>query len=39
MHGMITKPTDKKDEIILLEGDYHIIWRDCKKKKYYLITI
>lgn len=37
--GIVNKPTGKRDEQITLNGSYDIVWKDCGKRKYYLLEI
>lgn len=39
VHGMIIKPTGKKDETIYVKGSYIINWEKCEEKKFYLKRI
>ena len=39
VHGLICKPTGKKDEQIAVKGKYEISWMDCRNMKYYLVHI
>lgn len=37
--GVITKPTGKRDETICVNGKYHIDWKPCGKRRYYIVEI
>lgn len=37
VHGLICKPTGKKDEQITVNGNYDICWNVCKNMKYYMV--
>lgn len=39
VHGLIRKPTGKRDEIIEMHGCYDILWNNCGDRKYYLLEI
>lgn len=39
VHGLIYKPTGKKDERITVYGNYDICWRDCNDMKYYTVAM
>lgn len=39
VHGVICKPTGKKDEQLTVNGNYDICWRPCGRMKYYIANI
>lgn len=39
VHGLICKPTGKKDEQIMVNGVYDICWKSCGNMKYYFISM
>lgn len=39
VHGLICKPTGKKDEQLTVNGSYDICWRVCGNMKYYIVTV
>ena len=39
IHGIISKPTGSKDEIININGEYKIYWTSIDNYMYYLIEI
>lgn len=38
-HGSISKPTGKKDERVIVNGNYGIHWRACGDMKYYTVKM
>ena len=39
VHGLICKPTGKKDEQITVNGNYDICWKSCGNMKYYIVAM
>lgn len=39
VHGLICKPTGKKDEQLIINGKYDIRWKNCGDMKYYIVEI
>ena len=39
VHGIITKPTGRKDQQIQIEGHYNIQWRAERDKAYYICSL
>ena len=39
IHGLICKPTGKKDEQITVNGKYDIQWMGCGSMKYYMVEM
>ena len=39
IHGLICKPTGKKDEQIMVNGNYDICWKACGNMKYYIVAM
>lgn len=39
IHGLICKPTGKKDEQLKINGEHRICWRTCNDMKYYIVEI
>lgn len=37
VHGMITKPTGKRDEELHVKGNYKIEWISCSQFRYYVV--
>ncbi len=39
LNGEIVKPTGKKDEVLTIEGNYSLVWKNLNKYKFLLIKI
>lgn len=39
VHGLICKPTGKRDEQLTVNGSYDVCWNSCKSMKYYMVEL